>query len=108
MLAGTDLYLPPFGHELAEWVTGSGEDHAKIENLKPGSKENVDKAAYAEMRKFRKPYGIVHVYTFYALLVAIMLHIIAVVVTEIRERNGLISAMVTGKKVFAGKPVDLQ
>jgi cytochrome b len=107
VLAGTDLYLPPFGHEIAEWVTGSGEEHDKILNLKPGSKDNVDSAAYAEMRKFRKPFITTHVYTFYALLVAIALHITAVVLTEIREKNGLVSAMLTGNKVVAKKPVDL-
>lgn len=107
VLAGTDLYLPPFGHEIAEWVTASGEEHDKIANLKPGSKEGVDSEAYAEMRDFRKPFITMHVYVFYTLLVAILLHIIAVVVTDIREKNGIISAMFTGKKVMSKKPVDI-
>ena len=34
ILAGTDLYMPPLGHEVAEWVTGSGEDHSKLEGSK--------------------------------------------------------------------------
>ncbi len=106
VLAGTDLYLPPFGHEIAEWVTASGEEHDKIANLKPGSKEDVDSVAYAQMRDFRKPFITLHVYVFYTLLVAILLHIIAVVVTEIREKNGIISAMFTGNKVISEKPVD--
>lgn len=106
VLAGTDLYLPPFGHEIAEWVTGSGEEHDKIKNLKPGSKDNVDSAAYAEMRNFRKPYITTHVYVFYILLISIVLHIAAVVLTEIREKNGLVSAMLSGNKVASGKPVD--
>jgi len=106
ILAGTDLYLPPFGHEIAEWVTGAGEDHQKLEQLKPGSKEFVDPAGYAEMREFRKPIITVHLYSFYILLAAIFLHIAAVVVTESRERNGLVSAMFTGRKVFAETPVD--
>ena len=107
VLAGTDLYLPPFGHEIAEWITASGEEHDKIKNLKPGSKDNVDSAAYAEMRKFRKPYITTHVYVFYLLLVSIFLHVAAVVITEVREKNGLVSAMLTGKKVASEKPVDL-
>ena len=98
ILAGTDLYFPPFGHEIAEWVTGAGEEHDKIANLKPGSKDDVDSEAYAEMRKFRKPFITTHVYAFYTLLIAIGLHIVAVVVTEVREKNGLISAMFTGRK----------
>ena len=106
MLAGTDLYLPPFGHEIAEWVTGAGEDHEKIRNLKPGAKDDVDPEAYAEMRQFRKPFITIHVYSFYALLVAIFLHIAAVVLTELRERNALVSAMFTGSKILPRKPVD--
>ncbi len=106
-LAGTDLYLPPFGHEIAEWVSASGEDHKKLENLKAGYKDGIDSEAYAEMREFRKPFITVHKYTFYLLLICIFLHIAAVVVTEIREKNGLVSAMFTGKKVAKKKPIDL-
>jgi len=107
VLAGTDLYFPPFGHEIAEWVTGAGEEHDKIANLKPGSKDDVDSEAYAEMRAFRKPFITTHVYVFYTLLAAIFLHIAAVVITEIRDGNGLVSAMFTGKKVASKRPVDL-
>ena len=107
VLAGTDLYLPPFGHEIAEWVTGAGEEHDKIANLKPGSKDDVDSEAYAEMRAFRKPFITTHVYVFYTLLITIVLHIAAVIVTEVKEKNGLISAMFTGKKVASKVPVDL-
>ena len=106
ILAGTDLYLPPFGHEIAEWVTGSGEDHSKLADLKPGSKEGVDPAAYKEMRAFRKPFITLHIYVFYILVIAILLHLIGVIVTELKERCGLVSAMFTGKKVFRKKPID--
>lgn len=106
VLAGTDLYLPPFGHEIAEWITGAGEEHEKIANLKPGSKDNVDSEAYAEMRKFRKPFINTHVFVFYILLISIVLHIAAVVITEVREKNGLVTAMFTGKKVASKPPVD--
>jgi len=108
VLAGTDLYLPPFGHEIAEWITGSGEEHDKIKNLKPGSTDDVDSEAYAEMRSFRKPFITVHVYSFYVLLVSIILHIAAVVLTEVREKNGLVSAMFTGNKIVAKRPVDIE
>jgi cytochrome b len=107
VLAGTDLYLPPFGHEVAEWVTGSGEDHSKLAGLKAGSKDGVDSAAYKEMREFRSPYGTIHKYGFYLLMFAVFLHIGGVVVTELKEKCGLVSAMFTGEKVFSEKPVDL-
>lgn len=106
VLAGTDLYLPPFGHEIAEWVTGAGEDHSKLADLKPGSKEHVEPESYKEMREFRKPFITTHKYTFYLLLGAIFLHILGVIYSEIRERSGLVSAMFTGNKMFSKKPVD--
>jgi Ni/Fe-hydrogenase 1 B-type cytochrome subunit len=100
---GTRLYFPPFGQTIKEWVV---EDASKVEVLKPYSKENVNKERYAEMRAFRKPFITVHLYTFYILLIVIVLHVGAIVVTEIRERSGLISAMFTGRKVFPKTPVD--
>jgi cytochrome b len=60
------------------------------------------------MRAFRKPFIVTHVYAFYTLLIFIILHIGAIVITEIRERSGLISAMFTGRKVFPNQPVDAE
>jgi len=108
VLAGTDLYFPPFGQYIAEWVAGEGATSEVIANLKPGSKEGLDLAAYEEMRSVRKPIITTHMYVFCTLLVAIFLHVIAVVMTEVREGNGLVSAMFTGKKVATKKPVDLE
>ncbi len=98
VLAGTDLYQPPFGGAIADWVTKGDPD--KLANLKPGSKDYVDAAAYDEMRSFRKPIISTHLYAFYLLMVAVLLHITGVVVTEVREKNALISAMFSGEKVF--------
>jgi Ni,Fe-hydrogenase I cytochrome b subunit len=106
VLAGTDLYLPPFGHEIAEWVTGSGEDHSKLVGLKAGSKEGVEIEAYNEMRRFRKPFITIHKYVFYSLLIALFFHIIGGIWAEIKEKSGLVSAMITGSKVFSKEPVD--
>lgn len=103
-LAGTDLYKPPFGSIIAEWVTGGDAD--KLSKLSPGSKEFVDPAAYDEMRTFRKPFITTHKFVFVLLMIAILLHITGVVVTEIRERSGLVSAMITGRKVFPKPPAD--
>jgi cytochrome b len=38
------------------------------------------------------------------MLIAIVLHIGAVVVSDIKEGNGLISAMFSGRKVFSEEP----
>ncbi len=107
VMAGTDLYFPPFGSEIAKWVSASGADPENIAALKPGSQEGVDPVAYKEMRAFRKPFITLHQYNFYVLTVAILLHIVGVVVTELKEKSGLVSAMFTGDKVFTKKPVDL-
>jgi Ni/Fe-hydrogenase 1 B-type cytochrome subunit len=104
VLAGTDLYMPPFGNIISEWVSASP---ALVDNIKPGSKDGVDLIAYTQMREFRKPFVTLHYFSFYGLLVLIFLHIGAVVMTEIREKNGLVSAMFTGNKVASKKPVDL-
>lgn len=103
VLAGTDVYMPPFGNTIKEWIA---VDVPAIESVKPYSKIGVDAAAYKEMRDFRKPFITTHYYVFYALLAAILLHLLGVVISELRERNGLVSAMFTGKKVFKEKPVD--
>jgi len=105
VLAGTDIYFPPFGQAMKTWVA---EDVNKVDAIKPYSKENVNKEKFAEMRAFRKPFIKIHYYAFYILLIFIVLHIAAIVITEIRERSGLISAMFTGRKVFPKKPVDAE
>jgi len=105
VLAGTDIYMPPFGNTVKEWIAN---DPTLVDSIKPYSKEGIDEIAYKEMRDVRKPFITLHYYTFYALLAAIILHLIGVVVTEVRERNGLVSAMFTGKKVFAKKPFDVE
>lgn len=102
VLAGTDVYMPPFGSYIAEWVTNG--DETKLAALKPGSKEFVNPEAYAEMRRFRAPIIETHLITFYMLVVALLLHITAVVLTELRSRSGIISAMFTGEKWFKKPP----
>jgi cytochrome b len=107
ILAGTDLYKPPFGHVIAEWVTNSSGDHSKLADLKPYSMVNVDPESYEDMRKFRKPIVNIHEYTFFTLIVVIVLHLFGIIVAEISEKCGLVSSMFTGKKVFPEKPIDL-
>lgn len=105
VIAGTDLYYPPFGHYFAEWVTAG--DPERLKQLTAGDKSQVVESAYAEMRAFRKPFITIHVYGFYIITVLILIHIIGVIVTEIREKNGIISAMITGEKVFDNDHMDV-
>jgi Ni/Fe-hydrogenase 1 B-type cytochrome subunit len=106
VLAGTDLYFPPFGHEFAEWATGAGEDHSTLVGLTPGNKEMLNPEGYAAMRKFREPFIAIHEALFYVILLAGLLHIAAIVFSELTERHGLVSAMIHGRKSLDKKPVD--
>lgn len=93
VLAGTDIYYPPFGSSFAEQVSVD-----KNLPVKPYSKENIDSAAYKEMRAFRKPFILAHIYAFYALLLLIPLHILGVVRSEVTEKTSAVSAMFHGYK----------
>lgn len=104
VLAGTDIYYPPLGGWIAGWVAAPGVDPA---TLIPGSKDMVDPAAWEAMRAFRKPYIEIHEIVFFVLSGAAVLHILAVVVGEIKERAGLVSAMIHGYKTPDRKPADL-
>jgi Ni/Fe-hydrogenase 1 B-type cytochrome subunit len=105
VLAGTDVYMLPFGNIVKESIA---IDSTTVDIIKPYSKEGIDDAAYKDMRDVRKPFITVHYYAFWVLLAAILLHILGVVVSELRERNGLVSAMFNGKKFFADKPFDAE
>jgi cytochrome b len=103
VLAGTDLFYPPFGHWFAHWVAALGVDPGAIV---PNAPDLVDKAAVDRMRAFRGPFAVSHVYGYYALLVVVALHVAGVVVAEIREGGSLISATFSGRKILSGRPVD--
>jgi cytochrome b len=105
VLAGTDVYMPPFGGVIKQWVA---VDDARVDTVKPYSKVGVDEQAYQEMRALRSPFIKTHYVVFYMLLGAIGLHVLGVIVTELREGNGIVSAMFTGKKFFKDKPIDIE
>ena len=103
VLAGTDLFWPPFGGLFADWVAAPGIDPGTVQ---PGASELVDKSAYDSMRAFRGPFVEVHEIIFYALAAAVVLHIVAVVFTELHEGGSITSAMFTGRKILTRKPPD--
>lgn len=74
--------------------------------LIPYSPEMYDSAAWDEMAAFRSPFITLHETTYHLLLIAIVVHVAGVIVTEKREGGALISAMFTGEKVIRGEPVD--
>lgn len=102
VLAGTDVYMPPFGGYFAEWVAAPDKDPSLVRAYTP---ETVNEASYAEMREFRSPVIATHLYNYYVLLALLLIHVIAVVTVELRKGGNIISAMFTGRKTFSN---DLQ
>jgi Ni/Fe-hydrogenase 1 B-type cytochrome subunit len=103
VLAGTDVYMPPFGGTFAEWVAADTHDAALV---RPYAPETVDADAYASMRAFRSPIVTVHEYIFFVLLAMIAIHIAAAVIVEVREGGTIVSAMFTGRKILYQTPED--
>jgi Ni/Fe-hydrogenase 1 B-type cytochrome subunit len=105
VLAGTDLFYPPIGGWIAGHIAAPGVDPT---TLIPYAKDMYDQAAYEGMRAFRNPFITIHYYNFFVLLFFAVIHILAVVVTELREGGNLISAMFSGRKVLSVPPADLK
>jgi Ni/Fe-hydrogenase 1 B-type cytochrome subunit len=103
VLAGTDIYYPPIGRWIASWIAAPGVDPSTIA---PYNNTGVDPAAWDAMRAFRSNFVSIHYWTFFGLLSLILVHIIGVVVAESREGGGLVSAMISGRKVFDREPND--
>lgn len=103
ILAGTDLFYPPIGHWIARWVAAPDVPPG---TLLPYAPEMYDAAAYESMRAYRKPIESVHLYNFYAFITVVLMHVAAVIATEVREGGVIISAMFTGRKIMSGRPVD--
>jgi Ni/Fe-hydrogenase 1 B-type cytochrome subunit len=103
VLASTDLFYPPFGHWIAQWIAAP---EIAPDTLVPYTPGMYDAAAYESMRAFRKPFGEIHEFSFYVLVIIVVLHVAAVIITELREGGSIISAMFTGRKIFPDRPVD--
>lgn len=95
VIAGTDIYYPPFGQYFSESIA---IDKSKVDLVKPYSKENVDEDAYKQMRAIRSPFAITHLYSFYVLIFLIPLHILGVIFGERKDRTSLVSSMINGYK----------
>ncbi|MDH4099555.1 MAG: cytochrome b/b6 domain-containing protein [Nitrospirota bacterium] len=105
IIAGTDIYYPPFGNKIKAWIA---QDQTQLDLIQPYSKENVDEEKNKEMRAFRSPIVETHETLYFLLIALIIVHVAAAVITDIRERNGIISAMFTGRKFFTKRPCDWQ
>lgn len=103
VLAGTDIFYPPLGSWIAGWVAAPGVDPASLQAYSP---QMYDEAAWKEMRAFRKPFITTHYYSFYAMVVMIVIHIAGAVMAELKEGGNVISAMFSGKKTLSEEPAD--
>jgi cytochrome b len=103
VIAGTDVYMPPFGGTFREWVAADTHDPALV---RPYSPQTVNATAYAEMRAFRSPVVRVHEYNFFILLAMIVTHVAAAVIVELKEGGAIVSSMFTGRKIHRQRPVD--
>lgn len=103
ILAGTDLYMPPFGKTIAANVAARGVDPSQV---RPNAPETVDPEAYKAMRARRAPVVETHETMYFVLLGLIALHVLAVVLTEVKHGGTIISAMFSGRKAFASPPAD--
>ncbi|MDQ6993764.1 MAG: cytochrome b/b6 domain-containing protein [Mariprofundus sp.] len=101
--AGTDIYYPPFGSFVAEYIALPNVEPG---SLKPYDKSKVDPARFQELKSFKHIYGEIHLYTAYALMLMISFHIAAVVRMEVKEGGSLVSAMFNGRKVLGKRPED--
>lgn len=101
--AGTDIYYPPLGKLFASQVAADGVSPSDI---KPYDKTGTDADKLAGLQAFKKPFGVVHVYTAYVLWFLILVHLVAVIRAENGGGGTLISAMFSGKKHLSREPAD--
>lgn len=101
--AGTDIYYPPFGATVAEFIAAPNTDP---DSLVPYNPAGTDAEKVDRLKAFKGPFGAIHLYTAFILMFIIVVHIAAVVYTEVREGGGIISAMFSGRKVLSAKPMD--
>lgn len=101
--AGTDIYYPPFGGAVTQYIAAEGVDATRI---KPYDETGVDKAKLAVLKPYKSLAGTVHLYSVYFLMLLIVLHVVGVIIAEVRHQPGIISAMFSGKKQIEGTPLD--
>ena len=94
-LAGTDIFYPPLGNWISEWVAAEGVDPKALVPYRP---DLVNEAAWEEMRAIRAPFKDIHEFVFFMLLALVPLHVAGVILAEIKGSGGIVSAMINGRK----------
>lgn len=101
--AGTDIYYPPFGGAIQEYIAAEG---VNPESILPYDNTGVNLERQAEIKPFKSILGRIHSYGAWTLLILIALHIAGAIYTENKHQGGVISAMFSGKKPLTSKPED--
>jgi cytochrome b len=103
--AGTDLYMPPFGGTVAAYVAREGLDPSKVTWR---DKETIDPHKQRRVYKVSLPMGRIHWYGSWVLIFLIVVHVLGVIVKEIRTGGSIFSSMVTGRKLYRPEDVTEQ
>lgn len=103
ILAGTNSFSPSFGGRFAARAAAAGTDPATVSPL---ASNTIDQTAYQAMRAYRSPIVMIHLYAFYLLVAVIVLHLVAVILTELHEGGRITSAMFTGTTLLNRPPDD--
>jgi cytochrome b len=101
--AGTDIYYPPLGSAVQSYLADTNVNPA---SLKPYDATGVNAEKAHALNPLKGLAGEVHVYAVYLLLLLILLHVFAVVYTEVKRQPGIISAMFSGNKIIQYQPKD--
>ncbi|NOR19344.1 MAG: cytochrome b/b6 domain-containing protein, partial [Xanthomonadales bacterium] len=75
-------------------------------DIMPYDETGTDSDRMAELKAFKKPVGMIHIYGAYTLWILVFLHILAVARAEGRGEGSLVSAMFSGKKHLPREPED--
>jgi cytochrome b len=78
VFATTDLYFPPFGGPLLEYVAADNAEPT-VENVRSGG---FDQGRMSKVRKFKRPFATVHLWGAILIATLALFHVVGVTLTE--------------------------
>jgi len=99
--AATDLFHPPFGGVVAAYVARPGVDPARIN---PFDDDLLDKGKMKNINKVKTVAGTAHRFSAWAMVGAVLLHVVGIVLKELRHGGTILSSMITGRKLMTEPP----
>jgi cytochrome b len=101
--AAIGLFHPPLGSTVQAYLAAPGVDPSSI---RVGSAEGIDPVKLHTVLRIKEAFGLVHIWTAYALVVLVLLHVAGAVLVDVRKGGSIISGMFTGRKLLSGDPID--